>query len=201
MPNSTWQSIVDVLRGTEYRFGVVTADSPSYRIEFTAGLSDSEVEAVEGRFSFRFPPDLREFLQTALPCGSLFPDWRSGDPNELREWIDLPKEGILHDVENGIWLDQWGPRPTAMDSACALVSELLEAAPRLIPVFSHRMMPDEPHAEGNTVFSIHQADIIYYGTDLRDYLSNEFSVPRHFTVIEGEVRRIRFWTDIVESNG
>jgi hypothetical protein len=42
-------------------------------IEFDAGLTDAEVARIEGQFAFRFPPDLREFLQTALPRGERFP--------------------------------------------------------------------------------------------------------------------------------
>jgi hypothetical protein len=38
------------------------------------------------------------------------------------------------------------------------------------------MIPDDPHLEGNPVFSVHQADIIYYGHDLEDYLRHEFGL-------------------------
>jgi hypothetical protein len=173
----SWKPIVDALRGVEYRFGLITADSTSYRVLFAEGLSDREVEATEERFGFRFPPDLRALLQTALPCCPRFPDWRSGDAKDLQEWLDLPKEGILFDVENGIWLEQWGPRPAETRSAIAHVSELIATAPRLIPIYGHRMIPDEPNAEGNPVLSVHQTDIIYYGTDLKNYLCCEFDVP------------------------
>jgi len=201
MPNSPWQPIVDLLRGVEYRFGLVTASSPSYRIEFAAGLTDREVEAAEGRFGFSFPPDLRAFLQTALPCGPQFPNWRSGDIDELREWMSLPKEGILFDVEeNAFWPEEWGPRPATMASALALASDIVEAAPRLIPIYGHRMMPDEPKEEGNPVFSVHQTDIICYGVDLKQYLSCEFGGLSYAEAVEGEPRHVRFWTDLVENN-
>jgi hypothetical protein len=68
----------------------------------------------------------------------------------------------------------------------------LAAAPKLIPVFLHRMMPDEPRKAGNPVFSVHQTDIIYYGHDLPDYLRQEFQVARWWTR-PSEPRRIRFW--------
>jgi hypothetical protein len=47
-------------------------------IAFDGGLTDAEVEEVEARFGFRFPEDLRAFLQTALPRGEGFPDWPRG---------------------------------------------------------------------------------------------------------------------------
>ena len=194
MMESNWDELVDLLRGREYRFGIITDHSPVHRIEFDAGLTAAEVTAAERRFGFRLPPDLRDFLQTALPRGPQFPDWRSGDEDTLREWLDLPRQGILFDVEhNGSWLDEWGPRPPLAD-ALRIASEHVAAAPRLIPVFGHRIMPDEPHMPGNPVFSVHQTDIIHYGFDLADYLRHEFNLPRE--PWPGQVRPIRFWDQV-----
>jgi hypothetical protein len=165
-------------------------------VEFAAGLSDREVESAEARFAFQFPLDLRAFLQAGLPRGDEFPDWRGGDDAVLREWLDLPRRGILFDIEhNGFWLDEWGLRPSTLAEAQRVASELIAAAPRLIPVYLHRMMPDEPHLPGNPVFSVHQTDIIYYGVDLRDYLIHEFLVRKEVGIwpIPENVRRIRFW--------
>src|SRR5436190_13969950 len=46
-------------------------------------LTDTEVTAVEAQFHFRFPPDLRAFLQTALPSGEKFPNWRDRKSTRL----------------------------------------------------------------------------------------------------------------------
>lgn len=48
-------------------------------VQFEAGLSDAEVTGVEERFDFVFPPDLRAFLQHALPVSHGFPNWRSSE--------------------------------------------------------------------------------------------------------------------------
>lgn len=193
MTDSVWQLFVDLLRGAETRFGVITAHSPVHRIEFAAGLTDMEVAAVEKCFSFRFPPDLRAFLQTALPRGPRFPDWRSGDVRMLRKWLDAPGEGVLFDVEHSaFWLDEWGPRPQTKGDALELVADRIRAAPRPIPIFGHRMMPDEPCAVGNPVFSVHQTDIIHYGFDLADYFRHEFDLPDR-QPWPAQVRPIRFW--------
>ena len=113
-------------------------------IIFEDGLSDSEVMAVESRFAFRFPPDLRAFLQSALPYGRRFsdwrsgdesalqagtmqtltthrfPDWRSGDESALQDWFDVPRQGVIFDIEhNGFWLEEWGPRPRSLAEAHA----------------------------------------------------------------------------------
>jgi hypothetical protein len=99
MNRGSWQALVDQLCGAEYQFGLITAVSRVHRIEFDAGLTDAEIATIEGRFGFQFPPDLREFLQTALPRGPQFPDWRSGDEAALRDWMNLPRHGVLFDVE------------------------------------------------------------------------------------------------------
>jgi hypothetical protein len=166
-------------------------------IVFGAGLTDAEVVSAESRFQIRFPPDLRVFLQTALPRGPRFPDWRSGDETVLREWLDLPRRGVVFDIEyNAFWLEEWGPKPATLAEAKRVAEDLIAAAPRLIPVFIHRMIPDEPHLPGNPVFSVHQTDIIVYGTDLRDYLAHEFLMTEaeqeDWTVPRG-TRSIGFW--------
>lgn len=168
-------------------------------IEFAEGLSDAEIQHVECRYGFQFPPDLREFLQTALPHGEQFPDWRSQPEKDLRDWLDRPRQGILFDVEhNSFWLAEWGPRPESLEQASQIVNELMAAAPKLIPIYSHRMMPDEPNLPGNPVFSVYQTDIIYYyyyyyyGFDLEDYLRHEFELAGREPWPES-VRAIRFW--------
>ena len=178
-------------------WGDLVAQLRSRAIEFDPGLTHAEVMAVESRFNFQFPPDLRAFLQTALPHGRHFPDWRTGEESVLRDWLDLPRRGVVFDVEhNGFWLQEWGERPETLDAAKQAAQQLVAAAPLLIPVYMHRMMPAEPHLPGNPVFSVHQTDIIIFGTDLRDYLIQEFltaeNEQREWTYATG-TRPIAFW--------
>jgi len=191
MADGAWKELVEQLRGAPYEFGLIAPESRVYRVELDDGLTDAEIAAVEARFEFRFPPDLREFLQTALPRGPEFPDWRAGNENELHMWLDQPRRGVLFDVENGFWLPEWGKRPRGLDVRGA-VNNLVAAAPKLIPVYAHRMMPDEPHEAGNPVFSVHQTDVIHYSFDLADYLRAEFNLPGREPWPE-QIRRIRFW--------
>lgn len=162
-------------------------------IPFDEGLSDAEVSGAEYRFGFRFPPDLRAFLQVGLPHGPRFPDWRNEDETQLRDWLDQPRQGILFDIQyNEFWLPDWGPKPPDLDRAFCVANELIAKAPKLIPIFSHRMMPDEPHEVGNPVFSVHQTDIIHYGYDLLHYLREEFGVAKWWAP-PAQAKRIRFW--------
>jgi hypothetical protein len=179
MVTKNWRELVELMRARG--------------IDFDAGLTDTEVVATETQFGFQFPADLREFLQTALPRGKGFPDWRSGAELELREWLDLPLRGILFDIEhNNFWLEEWGARPDSLVEAIRVVKDLVATAPRLIPIYHHRMMPSEPNMAGNPVFSVHQTDIIHYGTDLETYLRNEFNLLVGKSQPD-EIRQIRFW--------
>lgn len=181
--SSQWLTIIDVLK-------------QEHGIECDAGLSEAEILGFENEFGIHFPEDLRSFLRFVLPVSDRFPDWRNGDRDELRSWIELPLEGILFDVEhNGFWLPGWGRRPETMFGARRIVSQLVANAPKLIPVYGHRMIPDRPVLAGNPVFSVHQTDIIYYGCDLRDYFIHEFFSNSQSGVwpIADSVRLIEFW--------
>ncbi len=63
------------------------------------GLSDSEVSAIESSFGFRCPPDLRYFLQQALPVSGGWVDWGNGTEAEIRERLNWPLDGIIFDIE------------------------------------------------------------------------------------------------------
>ncbi len=47
-------------------------------VMFELGLSEKETGDIEQKFNFRFPPDLKTFLQTNLPVSETFPNWRLG---------------------------------------------------------------------------------------------------------------------------
>lgn len=177
---------------------------------FEDGLSDKETGGCEERFGFRFPPDLRDFLQSALPVGDAFPNWRSGEEGSLRERLKWPFEGMVLDIKNNaFWPDEWGPQPSNVPEAINVARRHVEAAPKLIPVFSHRYLPDEPHLAGNPVLSVYQTDIIYYGQNLWDYFEQEFG-PHDETWYGGQRysewtseqyhaahRHVRFWSNLV----
>ncbi len=182
MKDRMWHQMVETLEETGVRFD--------------RGLSDTEISGVEATFRFRFPPDLGAFLRAGLPISQGFPNWRDEPEASLQERLSLPLEGILFDIEhNGFWLAEWGSRPSAINEAKAIVSELVAAAPVLIPIYVHRMIPDRPHDYANPVFSVHQTDIICYGCDLRDYIVHEFLSRPELGVwpVSDSVKKIEFW--------
>jgi hypothetical protein len=162
-------------------------------LPFDPGLTDEEVERVEWKFSFRFPPDLRAFLQTVMPAHIGFHDWRDGNETRLLAMLEAPLNGYLAYIEHDcFWLPEWGPKPELLSDARAIVTTKIAEAPKLIPIYSHRYIPEEPHESGNPVFSVYEMDIAYYGFDLDDYLRHEFNLPgrKEWPI---QVRPIKFW--------
>ncbi len=85
-------------------------------------------------------------------------------------------EGLQFDIEhNDLWLPTWGAKPETLEARKDRARALVEAAPKLIPIYEHRYLLAEPCAAGNPVFSVYQSDIVVYGANLRDYLLVEFA--------------------------
>ena len=108
------------------------------------------------------------------------------------DWV-WPLDGCLFDVEHsGFWLPEWGKKPELLADAFKIATEMIAEAPKLIPIYSHRYIPEEPHESRNPIFSVHQMDVIYYGFDLDDYLRHEFNLPGR-KEWPTQVRPVRFW--------
>jgi hypothetical protein len=180
-----FEDVIDVLKGRG--------------VSLEKGLSSAEMASLEDLCGFSWPPDLRVFLQLALPTGSGFPNWR-GSYEAIRELLALPVEGICFDIEwNDFWFSAWGTRPKDMKAALATARSFVEDVPRLVPVYFHRFLPSEPLESGNPVLSVHQTDIIIYGNDLPGYFHQEFRVPLP-SWARSVSRSIRFWDQIVLLN-
>ena len=161
------------------------------------GYTQVELDQAQETYGLVFPPDLVSLLRDRRPA--LGYDWRS-DGKAIRAALGWPLEGLLFDVENnGLWWPEWGERPDTAQARAQVLTEVVQAAPKLIPLFSHRYLPCEPHEAGNPVISIYQSDAIYYGADLEDYFEREFVDRRR--PWPTQVKQIRFWSDLVERNG
>jgi hypothetical protein len=166
-------------------------------IQFHRGLSETEVDEIQRRYGFQFPPDLKSFLEEALPVSRGFPDWRDGSEADLKDSLAWPLEGILFDVEhNGFWMPAWGERPTEIEQAIEVARTNVSTAPQLIPIYSHRYIPSEPLAGDNPVFSVYQADILRYRSSLPSCLAAEFCMGAA-QFVAPTPRRIRFWDELV----
>lgn len=167
-------------------------------VSFAAGLTDAEIVEVESFHNFKFPPDLKAFLQFALPISQRFVNWREDFRKEaLAERLAWPLTGIKFDIEhNAFWLKKWGPQPSDLEQAYRIATLVVAQSPTLIPVFAHRYLPAEPNEPGNPVLSVYQTDIIHYGNDLASYFSNEFKIPCPDWAAKTP-RPIRFWDTVI----
>lgn len=148
------------------------------------GLTDTEIARIEREFQFEFADDHRAFLVAGLPLSEptasgrpgAWPDWRDGDPADLRDRLNWPVSGVLYDVaHNAFWDSSWGPRPASTDEAERTARAHLRQVPTMIPVYIHRYLPAGRGRHGHPVLSMYQTDIIVYGADLVDYIDHEFS--------------------------
>ncbi|WP_201604969.1 hypothetical protein [Psychrobacter sp. JCM 18903] len=173
------------------------------KVKFEHGLSDAEVQQIENKFNLRFPPDLQYFLQKELPISNGFVNWRLGlqskiEAMDIRKRIDWPFSGIVFDIEhNAFWMEEWGEKSNDLNENIMVAEIYYETYPKMIPIYSHRYIPSEPHKTGNPVFSIYQTDIIYYGYDLAHYFAHEFrfELSDKFPIIDAP-NHIDFWGDI-----
>lgn len=191
-------------------FGALPMDLARYKrvlagagVTFESGLTEGEIRSIEERYRFKFPPDLRDYLTFAIPISKGFVNWRCETEDEIVNRLQWPYDGICFDIEhNAFWPATWGPWPPSLDDAFAVAKSAVDAAPKLIPIYGHRYIPDRPHQAGNPVFSVYQTDIIYYGSDLADYLENEFAYyfGRTANLPPSGVKNIEFWSWLVGHN-
>ncbi len=168
----------------------------SGRKSWTTGYSSTELDDAQAKYDLVFPPDLVALLRERRPVEGY--DWRSDD-EAIRTMLKWPLEGILFDVEhNALWWPEWGHRPETSDQRAEVLRSVVNDAPKLIPLLSHRYVPAEPNEAGNPVFSVYQSDVIHYGSNLADYFEREFADPRR--PVSEPIKYIRFWSELVERN-
>ena len=171
-------------------------------LDVAPGLTNQEISAVESSLGFPFPIDLRSILQTGLPVGTHFPNWRSGSTrNNLLLIVNLPLLQISKlGVRNGFWVDSWGTRPGSDAEALSLVKKLMEFAPVLVPVYENFYVPSTtPNLAGNPVFQIDGDGVRVLNCDVAGFLQGLNRPDDHRG--SGKLRRRRrvgFWTDVAE---
>jgi hypothetical protein len=162
-----------------------------------SGYSTGELQEAQERFGLTFPPDLLDLLKERRVFGDRGYDWVH-DHERITDALKWPLEGLLFDVdENGLWWPEWGERPAIKDDRAAVVGEVLDKAPKLIPLMGHRYLPEQPSIAGNPIFSVYQSDIIVYGADLAEWMQIEFCGKPH-NQMTWPVRTIEFWSMWVE---
>jgi hypothetical protein len=164
--------------------------------DWTTGYTQDELDAAQERFGLRFPPDLVALFRERRPLRGY--DWRR-DCDAIARMLRWPLEMLLDDLEsNDFWLPAWGERPAAPEARAHRLTALVTAASPLIPLIAHRFLPAEPHAAGNPVISMYGIDTVYYGANLADYFDREFTPGAQLKPMGPPIRKIPFWSDLIE---
>jgi hypothetical protein len=165
--------------------------------KWAKGYTQSELDDAQRKFGLIFPPDLVALLRDRRPVdGHLWTDEVAIKP--ALEW---PIESLLTSIGRGfIWRPEWGEKPTSKDIRREMARPFISQAPKLIPLISHRYLPETPHEAGNPVFSAFYSDVVYIGANLEDYFERELSAE-HRRPLQGEIKHISFWSDLVVRNG
>ncbi len=185
-----------------------------------SGLKDAQIDAAEKRFGLQFPPDYRLFLATLntpdrpmvgvhyedvigshklIPCVyDGHPDW-TGDPEPIERALAWPIEGLLWSIEaDDSWHPRWGPRPETQDDRGTFVRSLAQSGPQLIPVGGNCYLAGPGDRSGNPVMSMHTADVIGYGRDLRLYLLITHKLMPWSNESTDSDEPIPFWEEVID---
>ncbi|MEL7545168.1 MAG: hypothetical protein AAGJ84_00845 [Pseudomonadota bacterium] len=163
------------------------------------GVSSSEMSSIEDQLELTLPADFKFLFENVRdPDEVLFP-WSEFSVENYRKSIDRVWLGVAFDVEhNTVWLTHWGDKPTTLEEALQIAQRDYQSWPKLLPISGHRFLPAEPSLPNNPVFSIVQTDIIYYGSNLADYLVQEFCPPPRLHSDWVLARKIPIWSDFAE---
>lgn len=171
-------------------------------LDVSPGLTNQEISAVESSLGFSFPRDLRSILQTGLPVGTHFPNWRSGSTRiNLLFLLNLPLLHVSKIVaRNGFWVDSWGTRPGSDAEALSLAKKLMEIAPVLVPVYGDFYVPStSPNLAGNPVFQIDGDGVRVLSCDVAGFLQGLDRSGRNPNPGgPRRRRRVEFWSDVAE---
>ncbi|MEM7336927.1 MAG: hypothetical protein AAF490_32940 [Chloroflexota bacterium] len=196
--------------------------------KWLTGMTPKEIDSAEKKWNILFPPDYRRFLELLgapdqnmqrahwTDEGMIFSDapsffnWNQDD-SFIEDALAWPLEELLFDVQNDLWFNGWGKRPSNQEDQFETVRSLVKNAPPLIPIIGHRYLLGKPTQVNNPIFSVYQSDIIIYGMNLKKFLLVEFAqllainheqayVNAVSDYSREDILSIPFWGELIEEN-
>ncbi len=141
------------------------------------------------------PAGLRRSSKLACPVGLTFPIGGTATRPRSAGGSTCPAGASCStsSTTDSGWT-KWGSHPASLEEAQRVASALVAAAPKLIPVYLHRMMQSEPHARATRCSPSPDGHHLLR-VDLRDYLIHEFLAKEDVGPwpIPESVRRVPFW--------
>lgn len=170
-----------------------------HNMKYQKGLSDEEIDQIEGIYKIFLPTELKCLYKQILPISRGFYNWRDfseGNVRFISQAINRPFNDFYNDASEIYWNDDWGERPESDNEIQTVIRNKLLRAPKLIPIYAHRYMPMIA-ADTNPVFSVHGIDIIIYGESLDDYLKVEFGEKSQSLIRVSDICNIPFWSEVI----
>ncbi|CAE7394646.1 unnamed protein product [Symbiodinium natans] len=149
------------------------------KVSLTEGLSDDEVDILEKKYGFRFPPEFLEFLQAGVLVGGGWHDWHTLASRELEGEKDtvawIIKCHCTPEEDDYYYLKDWcPPEEKSMEKAVEYATKVYP----VIPMRIHRCICTVPHTTGLPVLSMHQmSDNIQYGNNFWDWVARDTHLP------------------------
>lgn len=170
-------------------------------ILFLENVTDGQLDQVQERYNIVFPGQLRHFYRLGMPVSTGFVNWLDDSPGnveQVKRKLKSPVRGILLTVElEESWPRAWGERPSSEEEALKIAGERINRAAGLIPLYSHRYMTCLDNSEDSPVLSVYGGDIIYYGSNLNNWLQIEFCGLPYRTIFESELPVIPGWQELI----
>jgi len=129
-------------------------------VQILPGLNMQQLGKLEKKYSFKFPPDVVQFLSAGVPVRLHVEGADTGVPSELPEFYQTATDGwhnwhalssdqvVVGSAQDTVTKQiAWHATPSEGDEPVPLDCSL-------IPLYSHRMIASNPHKEGNPVFSM-----------------------------------------------
>ena len=169
-------------------------------VRFAPALSESDLSKIEQIYGIRLPGALVELYSHGVPASSAYIVWNDFSEENINKTKSILESvrinGLLYSVERGFWLESWGERPCDEAERERKVRALVEAAPKVIPVWGHHLVPLIDGLEDPPVLSTAENNHIHYSVSVTDYFAY------WYCRIEPEKPcfiHVPFWSDIIEA--
>lgn len=163
-----------------------TVDRPMLVTDLVDELPEEDAENVLATAPFEEDGEEAGILAVLQVSPPLY-NWRT-DTEAIEQASSHLQEDMLLDLEDlGTWDEHWGTMPETSEERHDRRQELLESAPRIVPLSRHHyILADSGHSghSGSPVLSVWLSEITVYAADLRDYLLHEFKEQLGLTAQE-----------------
>ncbi len=182
-------------------------------IQFSQGLTESEILKIEKIFEIKFPKSLREFYRDGVPFSDIedaFPRWTDYSEANISRiksyWLRGPIDRLLpHVTIHDYWIPEWGTRPESPEDVVKEFIKIAQKAPKLIPIHQNAYMPMLIGVDDPPVISAVEFDVVYGLHNFQDFLESYFiednyNRARKERLAKKDRTPIPFWSDIFNYN-